>query len=258
MKLLIALILMGAASVSAQTHELLNSVVWTQTAIEYRASARQTYRNAEQALARALAEPSWTAALEQLGEFSTKPPAVVLDLDETVLDNSAYQARQVAGGTAFDGKSWTAWVAEAKAGLVPGAAEFLNFAAFHGVRRVYISNRVCAPSAKDDPTVAVLMRHRLLSRTDTLLCKESDTASSDKSVRRYQATAGHRVLLLIGDDIGDFITVERDAKARDEALERYERWFGERWFILPNPSYGSWERLYPNVDAKRKALRLDR
>lgn len=258
MMLRLALILLAAAGLSAQTHELLNSVVWTQTAIEYRASTRQTYRNAEQALVRALAEPSWTAALEQLGEFSNKPPAVILDLDETVLDNSAYQARQIADGTAFDGKSWTAWVAEGKAGLVPGAAEFLDFAAFHGVRRIYISNRVCAANQKEDPTVALLTRYKLLSRTDTLLCKESDTASSDKSVRRYQATAGHRVLLLIGDDIGDFLTVERDAKARDTALERYERWFGDRWFILPNPSYGSWERLHPTVDAKRKALRLDR
>lgn len=252
------LVLLAAAGLSAQTHELLNSVVWTQTAIEYRASARQTYRNAEQALVRALAEPAWTAAPEQLGEFANKPPAVVLDLDETVLDNSAYQARQIAEGTAFDGKSWTAWVAEGKAGLVPGAAEFLDFAAFHGVRRIYISNRVCSASQRDDPTVALLIRHRLLNRTDTLLCKESDTASSDKSVRRYQATAGHRVLLLIGDDIGDFFSVERNVKARDEALARYERWFGERWFILPNPSYGSWERLYPDVDSKRKALRLDR
>jgi 5'-nucleotidase (lipoprotein e(P4) family) len=251
------LILLIAAIVPAAAQELLNSVLWMQGSIEYRASTAQTYRSAELALVRALAAPNWTAAIEQSGDYSAKPPAVVLDLDETVLDNSPYQARQIVDGTAFDGKTWTAWVAESKAGLIPGAADFLNFASMHGVRRIYISNRVCT-NQKDDPTVTVLMRYGLLNRGDTLLCKTSDADSSDKSARRYQATAGHRVVLLIGDDIGDFLTVERDAKARDEALARYERWFGDRWFILPNPAYGSWERLYSNVEAKKKALRLDR
>lgn len=249
--------LLFAAIVPAAAQELLNSVVWMQTAIEYKAATRQTYRSAEEAMIRALASPNWTAAVEQSGDFSAKPPAVVLDLDETVLDNSPYQARQIIDGTPFDGKSWTAWVAEAKAGLIPGAADFLNTAAFHGVRRIYISNRVCT-AQKDDPTVIVLDRFGLLGRNDTLLCKTSNTDSSDKSARRYQAAAGHRILLLIGDDIGDFFTVARDAKARNEALDRYERWFGDRWFMLPNPAYGSWERLYPSIEAKKQALRLDR
>ncbi len=251
-------ILLFAAVVPAAAQELLNSVLWMQGSIEYRASTAQTYRSAEQALVRALATPNWTAALEQVGDFSAKPPAVVLDLDETVLDNSPYQARTIVDGQPFDGKTWAAWVAEGKAGLIPGAAGFLNFAALHGVRRIYVSNRVCAPNQKDDPTVTVLARYGLLNRTDILLCKTSDTDSSDKSARRYQATAGHRVVLLIGDDIGDFFTVAREAKARDEALARYERWFGDRWFILPNPAYGSWERLYSDTEAKKKALRVDR
>ena len=251
-------VLLLAAITPAAAQELLNSVIWMQGSIEYRAATAQTYRSAEQALVRALATPNWTAALEQVGDFSAKPPAVVLDLDETVLDNSPYQARQIADGTAFDGKTWAAWVAEGKAGLIPGAADFLNFAALHGVRRIYISNRVCAADSKDDPTAALLVRHGLLNRMDQLLCKASDTDSSDKSARRYRATAGHQVVLLIGDDIGDFFTVARDAKARDEALARYERWFGDRWFILPNPAYGSWERLYADAEAKKKALRVDR
>ncbi len=250
--------LLFAAIAPAAAQELLNSVLWMQGSIEYRASAAQTYRSAEQALVRALATPNWTAALEQAGDFSAKPAAVVLDLDETVLDNSPYQARTIVDGQPFESKTWAAWVAEAKAGLIPGAADFLNFAAMNGVRRIYISNRVCAAGQKDDPTAAVLSRSGLLNRTDMLLCKTSDADSSDKSARRYMATAGHRVVLLIGDDIGDFFTVARDAKARDEALVRYERWFGDRWFILPNPSYGSWERLYADTEAKKKALRVDR
>jgi 5'-nucleotidase (lipoprotein e(P4) family) len=249
------LVLLCAALAPAQ--ELMNSVVWMQRAIEYRAATTQTYRSAEKAMLKALATPNWTAAIEQSGDFAAKPPAVVLDLDETVLDNSPYQARQIVDGTAFDGASWSAWVAEAKAELLPGAADFLNAAAFHGVRRIYVSNRVCT-TAETDPTVIVLRRHGLLGRNDTLMCKASNEETSDKSPRRYRASAGHRILLLIGDDIGDFFTVARDAKARDEALLRYQRWFGDRWFILPNPAYGSWERLYPDTSSKKGALRLDR
>lgn len=251
------LVLMLSAVALAPAQDLMNSVVWMQRSIEYRAATTQTYRSAEQAMLKALATPDWTAAIEQSGDFATKPPAVILDLDETVLDNSPYQARQIVDGTAFDGKTWSAWVAEAKAELLPGAADFLNAAAFHGVRRIYVSNRVCT-AAETDPTVTVLRRHGLLGRNDSLMCKTSNEDSSDKSARRYRASAGHRVLLLIGDDIGDFFTVARDAKARDEALMRYQRWFGDRWFILPNPAYGSWERLYPDNAAKRAALRLDR
>jgi acid phosphatase len=209
-------------------------------------------------LVRGLKDPSWTAALEQVGDYSAKPPAVVLDLDETVLDNSAFQARVEYDGAQFNEDMWTAWVAESKATLIPGAAEFLNFAAFHGVRRVYISNRICAPGAKDDPTVVVLRRYGLLNNTDTLLCRSAASDSSDKSPRRYQVSAGHRIVLMIGDDIGDFYVAGRDARTRDEGLALYGRWFGDRWFVLPNPSYGSWARLYADTPAKKKALRLDR
>lgn len=251
------LILLLLAAALAPAQELLNSVLWMQRAIEYRAATSQTYRAAEQAMLKALARPDWTAAIEQTGDFSTKPPAVILDLDETVLDNSPYQARLIVDGTSFHDKTWAAWVAEAKADLLPGAADFLNAAAFHGVRRIYVSNRVCT-SAETDPTVIVLRRHGLLGRNDMLMCKTSNEDTSDKSPRRYRASAGNRILLLIGDDIGDFFTVARDAKARDEALARYQRWFGDRWFIMPNPAYGSWERLYADMAEKKSALRLDR
>ena len=82
--------------------------------------------------------------------------------------------------------------------------------------------------------------------------------SWDKSSRRYRPCGGLRILLLLGDGFGDFCTVARDAMPRDEALARYQRWFGDRWFILPNPAYGSWERLYPDNASKKGALRLDR
>src|SRR5829696_3327072 len=77
----------------ARPHENLNAVAWMQASVEYEASAMQAYRAAARQLDAALADPSWTAAIEQTADASKLPPAVVLDVDETVLDNSPFQAR---------------------------------------------------------------------------------------------------------------------------------------------------------------------
>src|SRR5215204_646247 len=91
-------------------HENLNAVVWVQTAAEYRASALQTYRAAEMNMIRAIEDKTWTAALEQKRPAPDLPLAVILDLDETVLDNSAFQARVTATGGVFSNETWQKWV----------------------------------------------------------------------------------------------------------------------------------------------------
>src|ERR1035441_1780725 len=95
---LCSLFALVSASPVGSTYENLNAVLWIQTSVEYQASAAQTYRSAESALLRGLENPHWTAALEQTTNFETLPPAVILDLDETVLDNSVFRARLVAAG----------------------------------------------------------------------------------------------------------------------------------------------------------------
>jgi acid phosphatase len=236
------------------TYENLNAVSWMQTSAEYRALALQTYRAAENSLLRALADPSWTAALEQTEPASKLPPAVILDLDETVLDNSAYQARLTAEGGSFNDKTWSMWVAESRAGLVPGAAQFLAFAHAHGVALFYVTNRVCDPGKADDPTVMLLRKYNLPLAAGRLRCK---TESSGKSPRRFAIAQSHRILLLIGDDYGDFLAAGPAAADRAAAIAPYERWFGERWFVVPNPSYGSWEGAAGRT-AKEKLEKLRR
>jgi len=85
----------AAAGTPLRTHENLNATLWMQTSVEYRASALQAYHTARLALDAALADPRWTAAVEQTGDAGAKPPAIVLDLDETVLDNSPFEARMI-------------------------------------------------------------------------------------------------------------------------------------------------------------------
>jgi len=98
-----------AATSGRQTNENLNAVLWMQTAAEYRATAEQAYRLAAQQLDAAIRDTAWTAALEQTGDLATLPLAVVLDLDETVLDNAAFEARQMRDGQPCSEDVWNRW-----------------------------------------------------------------------------------------------------------------------------------------------------
>ena len=108
-------LLLQACATARETwrHERLYSTLWLQTSTEYYAIATQTYRAATEKLALALSDPSWTAATEQTGDFGGLPPAVVLDVDETVLDNSPYEARNIRTDSHYEPKSWAAWCGEA-------------------------------------------------------------------------------------------------------------------------------------------------
>jgi 5'-nucleotidase (lipoprotein e(P4) family) len=221
-----------------------------QTAVEYRAVALQAYRRAEAMLDGALADPNWTAALEQTGDFSHLPPAVVLDVDETVLDNSAYAARLVRRGIEFDIESWTAWCREVKATAVPGAREFTGHAADKGVTVFYVTNRHHDVEEDTRKNLEVL-GFPLDSRQDTLYTRRetANWQSSDKGPRRMEIASRYRILLLIGDDLGDFVSVDRASiDERDVIDEEFRENWGTRWIMLPNPQYGSWEEALFGFD----------
>jgi 5'-nucleotidase (lipoprotein e(P4) family) len=224
--------------------ETVNAVVWAQTAAEAHASAVQTYRAAERQLLIAVKDPDWTAALEQTaGEFAKLPPAVILDLDETVIDNSAMQARLIKENKIYNDDEWTRWVKESKSGLIPGAIDFLRVAQGAGVAIFYVTNRRCDPTNANDPTAVNLKNlgvpfapQRILCRTDTV----------DKSSRRMRVANAHRVLLIIGDDFNDFVTVPQallTLEGRRMFARSLDRYWGDRWFMLPNAMYGNWERV---------------
>lgn len=261
----------GPHAPEGRAHENLNAVLWMQTSVEYQASAQQAYRLAARQLDAALRDLKRSAELEQSGDASTLPPAIVLDLDETVLDNSAYEARLARDGRTYSEEDWNRWCEERKAGAVPGAIEFLEYARSRGVTPIYISNRA---HSVEQATRDVLARlgAPIDAASDTVLTRhENGWESSDKGPRR-QFVAGHyRVLLLIGDNLEDFVSVPADAKtiAGREALERkYDDRWGTNWIMVPNPMYGSWEQaitagVAASDDAgalrrKYEALRVER
>ncbi|MEZ5400668.1 MAG: HAD family acid phosphatase [Bryobacteraceae bacterium] len=240
------------------THEKLIPTVWTQTSVEWRAGALQAYRLAKVQLDAALADPLWNALAGWPQEQRTAEPAVILDIDETVLDNSPGQARQVMAGTDFVPAQWNQWVDEAKADPVPGAAEFCRYAYSRGVRVFYITNRDQGQEAKTRENLA---RHGFPlgnDNYDTVLTRGEAPGGSDKEERRKKVARLFRVVLLVGDDLGDFLPNVRDTPEKRAALAApYSEYWGYKWILLPNPSYGSWEQAV-NGDAGTAAERLER
>jgi acid phosphatase len=241
------------APITRDSHEDLHAVLWMQTAAEYRALTTAMYARAVPVLDRALQDPAWTAATEQTGTFGSLPPAVIIDLDETVLDNSAFQGQLVRDRQPYTEAAWEDWVRTAQAGAVPGAPAFIHTVEERGVRVFYVSNRA---AAQEGSTLANLRTLGVDATGDRVLSPGEHGWTTDKSVRRAFVAEHHRVLMLVGDDLGDFVAIARLSPAEREALvDRYaDRWL-ERWVILPNASYGSWLRaLTPGLSSDRDVL----
>ena len=225
----------------------LNATAWYQASLERDLIYREVYRAAAAHLDDALADPSWDALPRGDRETPAEglPPAIIVDVDETVLDNSAHQVRLIRSGGSFNDASWDAWVQQRAAPALPGAVEFLSGAARQGVTVFYISNR---DAAQADATVDNLRRAGFpIAGAQQFLGKgtvvESCTAEgSDKGCRREQVGRHYRVLMQVGDQVGDFVDIASNTReGRAAALAPYADWVGERWWVLPNPVYGSWE-----------------
>lgn len=225
-------------------HELLLATLWVQRAAEYDAVNRTVFAAATSQLEAALADPTWTAAVEQATrtDFGTLPPAIILDVDETVLSNVAYQARMILDDTSFGSSTWNPWCDEEKAMPLSGAVEFLRAAAARGIAVFYVTNR---GAEVRDATVENLRAtgFPLSEQEQRVLTIDSTQGwGRDKTSRRTFVADRFRVLMAFGDNLGDFVDIEPlDEPQRDEVVERYASWWGSRWFMLPNPMYGSWE-----------------
>ncbi len=249
------------------TNNNLNSVAWVQTATEYDALALQTYANAKAILPEAIKDRKWTAAPEQQQvDVRSLKPAIIVDVDETVLDNSAYQARLIKKNELYSPKTWGKWTKERKAGAVPGAVDFLRTADNQGVKVFYVTNRDKAEER--DTRANLLARGFPINEEEgedvVMMRGEKEDWGSDKTTRRQAISFDYRIIMLIGDNLGDFMSAPKGTPAeRDTAAAKHRDWWGQRWFMLPNPTYGSWERaligkerdLGKRTDVKRSRLK---
>lgn len=229
----------GAHQVKVDSHESLNAALWTQTSAEYIGNTIQAYRAATSSLDQALANPKWTAAIEQIGDYSNLPPAVLLDLDQTVLDTSSYNADIILRYGAHSSEKFNAWCRQSTAPAIAGAKEFLDYAVERGVSIIYYSARrevlrECTTSNLQALGLPLLGQERLLLN--------DGTSSAKKAQQRARLASHYRILLLVGDNLDDFVSGSKtDAAARRSLARQHAGKWGRQWIILPNPMYGHWE-----------------
>jgi len=232
-----------------------NDIQWVRSSAEYQALAIQAYAEASRDLDRFIANTSWSALPGQT-DAGELPPAIIADVDETVVSNADFQA---AFQPPFTDRKLADWNIAHEAKPVPGVVEFLQRAQSAGVEIFFVTNRPCATTAGDQktcPLQAVTLKglHEIGSTADTehvMLANARPDWGNEKSTRRNQIARTHRVIMLFGDDLSDFIACSlkkrrhpcpegATAASRQAAVLEFSHYWGEGWYILPNPMHGSW------------------
>lgn len=204
------------------------AIKWVRDSAEYQAAFIQAYRLA-------------TVRLEQAAT-SRKPGtwAVVLDADETIINNSTYQLERAQQGLPYSAESWTAWVRRREATPLPGVTDFLSRVRSLGGKIAVVTNRL---GSECDDTRAVFAKYTLVY--DAMLCRPDGTPS-DKNPRFDAVASGSAlgssapidVVMFVGDNIQDFPKLAQSVKNQGAAGFAE---FGTRFFLVPNPMYGSWQ-----------------
>jgi acid phosphatase len=248
--------LLSACSTTPATHlpERDLGLLWVNHAAEYEAITRQTYQSATAALPEFIENTSWSA---QPGQTNAEelPPAVVLDVDETVMNNAKFQ---IAFERPFANAKLEKWNDEHVTDPVPGVVEFITAAREAGVEVFFVTNRHCTPV---DASVDPCPQKRAKIRDFGELGIETDAAhvllsgengwDRAKIGRRMHIAKTHRILMLIGDDLGDFVPCVRPklygpctqpatAESRAQLVRDHREYWGHSWYMLPGPMHGSW------------------
>ncbi|MCK4662293.1 MAG: 5'-nucleotidase, lipoprotein e(P4) family [Bacteroidales bacterium] len=211
----------------SENEHLVMSVLWYQKSAEMKALYYQTFNLAMMMLDEHLA--SLDPELK---------PAVICDIDETLLDNSPFEGKCINENISYSSETWKNWSDKTSAKALPGAIEFTNYAKHKNVEVFYISNR------KIDELDSTMSNMKKLNfpfiDKEHFLLK---TKTSDKTERRNKISKNYEIILLIGDNLGDFSEIfnERYQNFGFEIVEQNIDEFGNRFIILPNPMYGNWE-----------------
>lgn len=223
--------------VSLLSQQGADAVLWQHTSAEAYWLYQQTYDLATWRLESVLANLDDEKQMTDSTEWDRRPRAVIVDIDETVFDNSPYQVSAIRDGHTFDESTWREWTDKASAKACPGALDFLRFAWSSGCEVFYITNRDVREKA------STLKNLNDLGFPDAdekhLLLMEG---TSDKTERRARVRATHHVVMLVGDQLRDFDERFKDRSADygkilvDQMMDSLSQCF----ILLPNPMYGTW------------------
>ncbi|PGZ88244.1 5'-nucleotidase, lipoprotein e(P4) family [Bacillus sp. AFS029533] len=217
---------------STQEHNVM-STNWFQSSAENKALQIQIYNQAKEELAETMIKKKASDKLNK----NAKPAAVVLDIDETILDNSPDTAWSIKNNTSYP-QGWDEWIHMAKAELIPGAKDFLLAAKKMNVDVFYLTNR---PEKTRDDTIKNLNLHGLPNVDSKHLFLKTNTAQ--KGPRQAEIAKTHEIVMLVGDNTNDLsdIFYKADLKTRKDNVDKIAKDLGIKYIQLPNPMYGDWE-----------------
>jgi 5'-nucleotidase (lipoprotein e(P4) family) len=223
--------LMGSACAQDYTvkdlnEQLVMGTLWIQRSAEVRALSYQAFN---------VAKLVFELDLQKSG--SGKKRAVIVDIDDTVLDNSPYQAAMVDDNFGYP-KGWGEWCNAAEAEALPGAVDFLKYVVSKGGDVFYLSNRKVKYKEGTMKNLKALGFPQVTD--DRMLLREK---TSNKEPRREMVRKEHRIVLLMGDNLNDFDNIFRKKSLDDRAaaVDQVKDQFGSKFIVLPNPMYGDWE-----------------
>ncbi|WP_088014695.1 5'-nucleotidase, lipoprotein e(P4) family [Gottfriedia acidiceleris] len=217
---------------STQEHNVM-STNWFQSSAENKALQIQIYNQAKEELAETMVKKKASDKLNN----KAKPAAVVLDIDETILDNSPDTAWSIKNNSSYP-QGWDEWIHMAKADLIPGAKDFLLAAKKMNVDVFYLTNR---PEKTRNDTIKNLNLHGLPNVDSKHLFFKTDNAQ--KGPRQKEIAKTHDIVMLIGDNSNDLsdIFYKADLKTRKDNVDKIAKDLGVKYIQLPNPMYGDWE-----------------
>jgi len=261
-KSLSILILTIFTCLTACTHTSLSrqpqlGIAWVNSAAEYEALTLQVYQNAGRHIDELIADKDASALPGQTG-MADLPTAIILDVDETSVSNVEFQL-QLDGS--FSHEAFDFWQQNNPARRIAGAPEFIQAARDKGVTIFFITNRPCeerdfapGPCPQEAITLKDLAEAGIETDTDHLmLVGEKPGWNREKRFRQELIGTEYRVIMLVGDDLGDFLPCTRaipvapcraaTAQDRKRMILQHSEYWGILWHILPNPMHGSWTRF---------------
>jgi acid phosphatase len=234
-------------------------LLWVKHSAEYRAMTEQVYAEATRDLPGFIEDTSWSVIPGQ-DDAAELPVAVILDVDETVVSNIDFQ---LTFERPFENWKLDEWTRNTAATPIHGVKEFVEAARAAGVTVFFVTNRPCEPrDGIDDPcpqrqsTIDDISEVGIETDADHVLLSDERGWNREKSTRRNHVAETHRVIMLIGDDLGDFLTCVRKKPYapctngatdtdRMKMVEDSAHLWGNGWYILPNPMHGSWTSVIP-------------
>jgi acid phosphatase len=261
MMALIGGVLLAACQTQAPAYDPLKDggLLWVKHSAEYRAITKQVYATATTALPGFIEDTSWSVVPGQ-DDAGDLPVAIILDVDETAVSNVDFQ---LTFERPFDNWKLEEWTSSTPATPIAGMKEFIDAGRAAGVTVFFITNRPCEripgindPCPQKKSTIDDIAEVGIETDADHVFLSDEQGWNREKSVRRDHIAENYRVIILIGDDLGDFVpcvrrkayapcTTKASAEDRLQLVNESSHLWGNGWYILPNPMHGSWTSVLP-------------